>query len=233
MTIASLETCAATLECCAVHFLQRKHPGFAISLNQYHDWGFIGSPAALVFAGPLARLAADIGFIGLDRPAQRFQRAILPHGLPDAMIHEPRRLLGNAALASDLVGTDPLLAAGHQVKSHQPLVNRNLAIFHDRSDAHCELFSATAALVHARTDRGFRAFLRSQLRNFIALTVRAYRAIRPALRFKEGASGFFVRKHPGHCRQIKVSVGFGRWIFGWHCLSPGACSSTSIVPGAI
>src|SRR5207245_10024527 len=138
-------------------------------------------------AGPLTGPAADVGSIYFNRPAERTERAIMPHGFADAMIHKPRRLLGDAALAGYLMRADTFLATRHQVHGHQPLVNRNLALFHDGADAHRELFSATTALVHAGTERAFRSFLLGQLGDFVALAVRSYATVRRASRVAEVA----------------------------------------------
>ena len=68
------------------------------------------------------------------------------------MCEKPCRLDRDVAFAGDLVTTDALLAAGHQVNCHQPLAERDLAVLKDRPDANRKLLAALLALVDAGPD---------------------------------------------------------------------------------
>ena len=65
------------------------------------------------------------------------------------MRHEPRGLVGDPKLAMQLMGADPLFARCHQVKAQDPLVEGNVALFHDRADRHGERLATGVAHVHA------------------------------------------------------------------------------------
>jgi len=57
-------------------------------------------------------LAADVGFVGLDRLAFAAKLPVVgrPHRLADAVRHEPRRFVGDAEHTVDLMGAHALLA---------------------------------------------------------------------------------------------------------------------------
>src|SRR5207253_2245036 len=109
------------------------------------------------------------------------------------MRHEPCALVGDAENAVELVCTHALLAGAKQMESIQPLVQRNVAIFHDRAYRDCELFAAAGALQHALTR--FRTSLRLYpVRCSLNATVRANGTMWPSFRFEEGARRVQIRE---------------------------------------
>src|SRR5579872_3950156 len=90
----------------------------------------------------IAGFAADVGFINLDRPIGSAKFAaflVILHCQPDAMQHEPSRLLSNFHIACNLVTADAILAVSDHPHRHEPLVERNGGIFHDGADFDGEL----------------------------------------------------------------------------------------------
>ena len=61
--------------------------------------------------------------------------------------------------AVKLMAADALLAGHHQVNGLQPLVQRNVAFFKDRANAHSELLAALCALFEAVALDAFRVLL--------------------------------------------------------------------------
>src|SRR5436309_3467545 len=61
------------------------------------------------------------------------------------MRHEPRALVRYAQHPVKLVSAHALLAGTKQVKRKEPLVQRNVAVFHDRSNGDGELLTARCA----------------------------------------------------------------------------------------
>ena len=118
------------------------------------------------------------------------------HCQPDAMSHEPGRLIRHPKVTVELVGADTLLAGHHQVSRIQPLVEGNVAVLKDRPHRAAVLLPARATLVDPWTDgaRGGRP-ARELVRHYRA-TARAYRAIRPADGLQVLPGGLGVGKHP-------------------------------------
>jgi hypothetical protein len=198
--------------------LDMLHSHVAVTLDKNSNRGFGGSTAALVIARSLARLSADVGFIGLHRLAIASQRRLVigkAHRKADAMSHVPSRFVGDAKFAGNLQRRDAFLAARHQVNRHQPFRERNLAVLEDRADPYRELFPTSLALVDARANGRLRSLFRSQLVNVNARAMRAYRAVRPYLRFDKLTRGGFVREKVAQCRKIQKGVK----VRG-HCNSP-------------
>jgi len=121
-----------------------------------------------------------VGFHNLPRATERrFVRGGC-HRFPDPMRHEPSRLVRYAEHSMQLVGRNAFLGRRHQVKAQNPLVQRDMALFHDRADRHRERLAASVALIHARAMR-----LALNERGFVHnSTVRADWAIRPVQGFK-------------------------------------------------
>jgi hypothetical protein len=85
--------------------------------------------------------AADESFVNFDfaaLPAHLHKRIIL-HCQTDAMKHEPCRLLSDAEIAGDFVGTDSILAIGDHPNGDKPLIQRDRGIFKDSPDLDAEL----------------------------------------------------------------------------------------------
>src|SRR5689334_12837291 len=101
---------------------------------------------ALAVVRPL-RVLADESLVNLDNAAARAERGEVAgaHRLADAVLHEPRGLVGHAQRAVELVGTDTLLAGGHEDDRLYPKVQGDLAVLEDRADLDGELALAVAA----------------------------------------------------------------------------------------
>lgn len=70
------------------------------------------------------------------------------------MIHEPRGLLGYIDDPSDLIRADAVLAVGNEPHRTEPLLERDRAVFEDRTDLDGELFPAfEAGPHHPRLDK--------------------------------------------------------------------------------
>src|SRR5258708_35164220 len=62
------------------------------------------------------------------------------------MRHEPGALVRDSEHTVKLVGAHALLAGAEKVEGQKPLVQRDMAILHDRADRHRELLTASGAL---------------------------------------------------------------------------------------
>ena len=141
--------------------------------------------------GAVFGLAANECFIGFDNAALTAKRGGFGlHGFADAMGHEPCGFIGDFEIAAKLAGADAFLAAVHQGEGHQPLVERDFAVFKDGADRNRELLTARIAHVEAGASR-LAADLRVVLR---VATVRANRTFRPvkALQMLAGFVGIAV-----------------------------------------
>ena len=103
------------------------------------------------------------------------------------MRHEPSALVGDPEYPVKVMGAHALLAGTEQVERVQPLIQRQVAIFKNRSNRHTELLFAGLALPHALTR--VRALLGvglhfqlGRLANGAAMGTN--RVIRPSLRFQ-------------------------------------------------
>lgn len=83
-------------------------------------------------------LATDEGFVHFDFSADFAERLIL-QGEPDAMKHEPCRLLSDTESAGHFVGANPVLAVGQHPSCGQPLVQADRRILEDGSNLDGEL----------------------------------------------------------------------------------------------
>jgi hypothetical protein len=106
-----------------------------------------------------------ISFVALDDHAFAAERAIVAvtghHGFADAMPDEPASFEIDAQGAAELVSTETLLAAAHQVHRLQPDVHRHMAFLEDGADFDGERLAAGIALVG--TDPGALALQRAAL----------------------------------------------------------------------
>ena len=71
------------------------------------------------------------------------------HCFANAMRHEPSRLIGDTKRTVELMGADALFASVDERERHQPLIERDFAVFKDGSDRNGELLTASVALVQA------------------------------------------------------------------------------------
>ena len=152
----------------------------AAALQNAHDRNFIFPASAGDFLGAnvsmhVARLATDVGFVRFDLAGQFIDT---PHrqGVPNAVIHEPRGLLGNSDGAVNLVGTDSIFAVHNLPHGHEPFVQAERRVFKDGPGLCGELavFVARAALP---------AIVLLKERNALGAATRAFNAIRPAPRY--------------------------------------------------
>jgi len=101
--------------------------------------------AARPFDFPLADMPMHVlgeptneRFVGFNLAAHLQERAGL-HCQPDAVIHEPSRLLSDTERPVHLVATDPVLAIGDHPDCREPLPEIDWAILENRSDLGREL----------------------------------------------------------------------------------------------
>jgi hypothetical protein len=96
--------------------------------------------AALV---SIAHLPADECLIDFDLPlsvrSKLRAEGIVLHRQPDAVKHEPCRLLSDLHVSRNLVAADSVLAVGDQPSCGEPFVQRNRGIFHHSSNLDGEL----------------------------------------------------------------------------------------------
>lgn len=160
----------------------------AVALQHAHDESFIGEWAAMALL-PLVLvlfLAADPRLISLHGTREGVIEALDFHSEPDAMIHEPCRLLSHAERAGHLVGADAFLAGRHHPHSREPLIKADRRVFKDGPDLDTELlFAAVAAPDSTGHDE-----MDSRAPTPIA---RAHNAVRPA--------------HSGHKLTANVRIG--------------------------
>src|SRR5208337_2250628 len=93
------------------------------------------------------------------------------HRFANAMAKKPRSLIGNANRAVDLMCAHAFLRRVHQVEHQNPLVERDMAVFHDRANSDRE---GAAALI-APKDAGPRR-LASELGDFARVSISAMTA---------------------------------------------------------
>lgn len=90
-------------------------------------------------------LATDERFIDFSGPVELVETSGL-HGEPDAMEHEPSRLLCDAKSARQFVRRDAVLGVGDEPDSREPLVQPERRILEDRADLDRRLLLARFAL---------------------------------------------------------------------------------------
>ncbi len=157
--------------------------GALAAFQQAHDGRLARAPGPGNFAS-LDRLmhepglAADKGLVGFDLAREGVRWAVL-HGIPNAMQHEPCRLLGDAQRTVQLVAGDAVLAVGQQPDRGQPLAQGERAVLHDRPHFNGELLPSVFALAAPEAARG-------QIPGIIPATGRTAHAIRPAHRGEGG-----------------------------------------------
>jgi hypothetical protein len=129
--------------------------------------------------------AADKGFIDFNN-AFELREIGAATRLAEPVQDEPSRLLRNADFLGELHRRNALAGRYKQVHSIDPLVQRNVAAFEDRSGAHRKVFLALIAAVEAASPRC----------NAVAHAAnRAPRSIWPQPPFKIRPRGLLVREH--------------------------------------
>ncbi len=115
----------------------------APAFQDSHDRSFVfgssfgDADSALVLVHE-ARRAANEGFVHFDFAAHSSEGFVL-QGEPDAMEHEPSRLLSDLERASHFVGTDSILAVGEHPSRREPLIEADGRILKDGSHLDGEL----------------------------------------------------------------------------------------------
>jgi hypothetical protein len=90
------------------------------------------------------RLAADVSLVHFNR-ARKLVEAPALHGEPDAVKHEPRRLLSNAERPAKFVRADPVLGVSSKPHGREPLVESECGVLKDRPEFDRELALARLA----------------------------------------------------------------------------------------
>jgi len=119
---------------------------FAAAFENAHDRSFVlgsslSNPATAFVLVHIPRCAADERFVYFDcfSFASEFEHRTVLHCKPDAMEHEPSRLLSDAERTSDFVRTDAILAVGNHPDGNKPLVEWERRIFKDSPDLGAKL----------------------------------------------------------------------------------------------
>src|SRR5579872_1233619 len=136
-----------TVQCLAVAIRNDSGADFSIAFEQSDNGNLPANASRVQFPTPRcpnvheASLSADEGFVHFHFAAgtAEFHKRAPLHGEPDAVKHEPCRLLSDADGACNLVGTDAVLAVGDHPHSYEPFVERDRRVLKDRSDLHRKL----------------------------------------------------------------------------------------------
>src|ERR1700730_4749069 len=120
------------------------------ALNKSNDRFF--SNSTTTFMPALARVlilfkAADIGVVHFHGSAIAAKRGSnkRAHSFTQTMLHKPRGFVSYLQRAVELMRADALLAAGHQMRGLEPLVQRDMTALEYGPDRHSELTLAWAA----------------------------------------------------------------------------------------
>jgi hypothetical protein len=166
----------------------------AAALDSADDWRLSGTNTAssLSLASladmPVLRLAADECFVNLNDATERRVERFDLRGVAEPMEHEPRGLLRDTKIASELRAGDALLVTSDQPDSDEPLPQWQLGIFENSTDLDGETLPTVTALVSA---------IIREIVNFGAATVWAERTLRPTDRAEMPDAGLLVRERCG------------------------------------
>src|SRR5579862_9522143 len=144
------------------------------------------------------RLATDEGFIGFNSTRHLVDGSVVLR-VPDAMQHEPSRLLSYSECAGDLIGTYSVLTVRKQPHRAEPLIKADSRVLEDRTDLDRELLTAFEARPHqARLEKGqpFR------------LAYWAFRAFGPLGPGNSFQANHRVRKVPDCLKQTALFIEF-------------------------
>jgi hypothetical protein len=115
-----------------------QHAGDDVALARYgtNDRSFGGramlAQTALAIPMLVLVLSADERLVNLDNAAEFFD--VLNESGPDLVTHEPRGFVGTEAhVAHDLEGTHSLFAGEHEMRDLEPIAQRLVGVFENRS----------------------------------------------------------------------------------------------------
>ena len=99
--------------------------------------------------------AANIAFVNLDNfvcaaEAACCRMGYIAHAFAKPMAHEPCRLICKAQHAMNLMSAYSFLAGHHEVHSKKPLIQRNFAALHCRSNGDAKGLFALVAFIDTR-----------------------------------------------------------------------------------
>ena len=157
-----------------------------------HHAHHAGLPCAA--SGLAVAFAADERLVHFNDAVQRF--GVL-HRLADAVAQIPRRLVGDAQRAFDLVGGHAFLGFAHDIDGQKPFPERQVGIVEDVAGRDGELVAAFVAVVLA-------AIL--YLRDAGRLAARAADAFRPAQGFHVVAAFFLTLKVLNEFNQVHFHI---------------------------
>ena len=120
---------------------------------------------------PPLTLAAEIGVVELDPPAERVLAVALHHHLHQLVAHAPRRVVGDAQMTVQLHRRDPFLVLGHEVDGLKPHRQEQLGGVEDGSCGDRGLAVAAIALLELAA---------VELAASVVATVRAQKPIGPS-----------------------------------------------------
>ena len=166
-------------------------------------------------ADGLAFLAADKGFISLDRGASAAhgRKFAVPHGLSNAMAEEPCGFHAARQHPLNLVGRNALFAGAHQMDNLQPKMQRKVRAFKDGSLTNGEL--ALALVAFAKAKAGSLAMHELDTRGIGIPAMRANWPIWPQLALDVLESGGFGLK----VRGVENGIGHGGISYGLNTTS--------------
>ena len=129
--------------------------------------------------------STDIGFVDFD-DAFELAQVVAAASFPQAVQHEPSRLLRDPDLLGELHARDALAGRHKQIHRVNPLVQRNVAALEYRASAHRKVFLALVTAIEA--------FLPN--RDALAQSADwAFRPIRPQTAFQIGPGRLLIREH--------------------------------------
>lgn len=116
----------------------------AAPFHEAHNYGLILSSSAgdntlALRLVHVPRFSANESFVNLDFTAELPACTFILHGEPDALKHEPRRLLTNANCAMQFITAHAVLAICQLPHRQQPLIESDRRVLKDRPDFDREL----------------------------------------------------------------------------------------------
>jgi len=125
----------------------------ATTLQNAHDGGLVfgaslSNPALALISVHEASRTANESFVyfNLAIGTTEFEERAILHCQTNAVEHEPCALLSDAKSATNLIGTDAVLAIGNHPNSDEPLVQTNRRILENSPDLHAKLALGMNAL---------------------------------------------------------------------------------------